>query len=635
MLLGLSLTLLGLLAAPEELAWPLDLPRELTSSFGEYRPGRFHAGIDLRTGEIGKPVRAAGDGHVSRIRCSPYGYGKAVYLQLDSGMTMVYGHLDDYRDDLRAYVRDAQHSARQYTVDLSPAPGQFRVKRGEIIAKSGDTGIGVPHLHWEIRGVDGRLINPRRLGISWPDQTRPILRGLLAIPQDPESTINGDVVPQKLPLKDLGNGTYTTDPVAVVGNFTFAVDVIDPVTGGAKLGIYSAETRLGDEIGFALHNDYLDYDTNESGKVAFYPYSPGGGPFLSLWRWPGNNAPSFASSPGTGWLAAPATPGEATITLADFLGNTATLRIPLTPGRPDIPTPTAANGGAGRAWLDACEQYAVISARFEQPEATAPRAFLTRDGAKTEIAVLRAGGRTFRAPFNISHGQQATLTLEHPRIPPFTREIYAYRAGEAQKPASSGGFTLTPAKDSPFGVLYLSIADAPTPPRDPIRRLGPAWHVWPDDAPIAAPVQISLPMPDGAEDPARVAIYRNRGGGWTALTTKRQDGRLTAQTDRFGVFAVLEDTLPPVIANLSPDAKTPITSRRPHIRATISDIGSGIAAYDVTCGDQWLLTAYDPEKSTLEWERDKDLPTGQQTLRIQVRDTAGNQHTLERLLNIP
>lgn len=41
--------------------WPLDLPtRYLTSDFMEYREGRFHAGIDLKTdGRTGWAVRAA------------------------------------------------------------------------------------------------------------------------------------------------------------------------------------------------------------------------------------------------------------------------------------------------------------------------------------------------------------------------------------------------------------------------------------------------------------------------------------------------------------------------------------------------------------------------------------------------
>ena len=82
------------LGADSTLQWPLDLPPELSSSFAEYRTGRFHAGIDIRTAGIGREVHAAGDGHISRVRCSPWGYGKAVYLQLDTGQTVVYAHLD-------------------------------------------------------------------------------------------------------------------------------------------------------------------------------------------------------------------------------------------------------------------------------------------------------------------------------------------------------------------------------------------------------------------------------------------------------------------------------------------------------------------------------------------------------------
>ncbi len=46
----LFLVLAVLVQTPAETyCWPLDIPRQLTSSFAEYRPGRFHAGIDLRT----------------------------------------------------------------------------------------------------------------------------------------------------------------------------------------------------------------------------------------------------------------------------------------------------------------------------------------------------------------------------------------------------------------------------------------------------------------------------------------------------------------------------------------------------------------------------------------------------------
>ncbi|MFP4192555.1 MAG: M23 family metallopeptidase, partial [Candidatus Hydrogenedentota bacterium] len=85
-------------AAPQEdtYHWPLDVDPVLTSSFGEYRTGRFHAGIDLRTYGIGQPVRAPEDGEVVRVRTSPYGYGKALYIRLADGNTAVFAHLDRF-----------------------------------------------------------------------------------------------------------------------------------------------------------------------------------------------------------------------------------------------------------------------------------------------------------------------------------------------------------------------------------------------------------------------------------------------------------------------------------------------------------------------------------------------------------
>ena len=86
-------------AAPSGYVWPLKLDPQLTSSFAEYRPGRFHAGIDLRTNGVGREVFAASDGYVSRVRCSPYGYGKAIYLQMNDGNSVVYAHLSSYYPD--------------------------------------------------------------------------------------------------------------------------------------------------------------------------------------------------------------------------------------------------------------------------------------------------------------------------------------------------------------------------------------------------------------------------------------------------------------------------------------------------------------------------------------------------------
>ena len=64
-----------------EYQWPLAAPKALTSTFGEYRPGRFHAGLDIKTwGKEGYPILAVDDGYVWRVRTSPWGYGRAIYF---------------------------------------------------------------------------------------------------------------------------------------------------------------------------------------------------------------------------------------------------------------------------------------------------------------------------------------------------------------------------------------------------------------------------------------------------------------------------------------------------------------------------------------------------------------------------
>ena len=84
-------------ATPVDLLWPVALDPGISSSFCDYRDGRFHAGIDVRTyGREGIACLAVGDGYVSRVRASSRGYGKALHLTLDSGVQVVYAHLAEF-----------------------------------------------------------------------------------------------------------------------------------------------------------------------------------------------------------------------------------------------------------------------------------------------------------------------------------------------------------------------------------------------------------------------------------------------------------------------------------------------------------------------------------------------------------
>jgi murein DD-endopeptidase MepM/ murein hydrolase activator NlpD len=129
---------------------PLDPPLRLSGSFGEYRPGHFHAGLDFATGgQVGEPVYASLPGRVVRVRASGTGYGRSVYLQADDGRLLVYGHLDAFDEPLASYVAEVQDSAGEYEQDLWPDPARFRLSAGQRLGWSGRSGTGAPHLHFE------------------------------------------------------------------------------------------------------------------------------------------------------------------------------------------------------------------------------------------------------------------------------------------------------------------------------------------------------------------------------------------------------------------------------------------------------------------------------------------------------
>ena len=149
----------------QDYIWPTDASELLTSSFAESRSGRFHAGIDVKTwGRTGYKIFAIRDGYISRIRVSPFGYGRALYLTLDTGEIVVYGHMEKFRDDIEAYVKEQQKARNNYEIQLYPKSTQFPVKQGDVLGLTGDSGVGYPHLHFEMRDASSNPINPLNRG---------------------------------------------------------------------------------------------------------------------------------------------------------------------------------------------------------------------------------------------------------------------------------------------------------------------------------------------------------------------------------------------------------------------------------------------------------------------------------------
>jgi hypothetical protein len=165
---------------------PIDIPFLLAGNYGEPRASHFHMGMDIRTNEKeGMPVHALADGYVSRIGVSPYGYGNALYITYPNGFTSVFGHLQRYNEAITAIVRKEQYAKQQFAIDIMLKPGEVPVHKGDLVAYSGNTGgSGGPHLHFEMRDVLERTINPLNFGYTSADHVPPLIGAVKFYPKD-------------------------------------------------------------------------------------------------------------------------------------------------------------------------------------------------------------------------------------------------------------------------------------------------------------------------------------------------------------------------------------------------------------------------------------------------------------------
>lgn len=246
---------------------PLDIPIYLSGNFAELRKNHFHTGLDIKTkGVEGLKIYACADGWLRRAKKSPYGYGNVLYIDHPEGYTTVYAHLQKFSSKIEAAYKAAQKEKQIAHLDMYPDSGAVWVKKGEVIALSGNSGSsGGPHLHFEIRErKTEKPLNPYLFGFIIKDNIKPDIRGIYLY-----GFSNDSIAPSL--IRELNSGSRTgiisisnqTITSKYYGNMALAVHSTDRLNGSGNIcGIYNLKLLVNDELIFEQEMEKLDFNTN-------------------------------------------------------------------------------------------------------------------------------------------------------------------------------------------------------------------------------------------------------------------------------------------------------------------------------------------------------------------------------------
>jgi|GEM_PF-1726636 len=634
----------------DSLYWPMKNSRTLAATFGEYRPGHVHMGLDIRSRNgndavvSGLPVYAVGDGYISRIKIRFNGYGKTLYLQLKDGKSAVYAHLDSFTPPLQEYILNIQWDSLSYEQDFFLPDTLFPFKKGDVIAFSGRSGTKLAHLHFELRSRMEIALNPLAYGLYVDDTTTPSFAKFAVIPVSSEAEIDGDCRPAT--FKVLGGRPgfyYIASTPKVYGKIGLAVDSYDRADDAPNpLAVYSLELSLNQQTIFSVRYDSCDYQSFSQIDIDRDPYlkRQGKGILSRLFAPPGCDLPFYTGQGIIDTRGYPPGIYEFAVEAADYYGNAVTLTGKLNfQAEPQIPAAAvlsnfdaAAPLGDSTAPSNArCSmEFFTDYIRFVSPADT-PR-FYWEDGGQVQLNFTSGkGAKIARINYNgIAPGKAFLQDFSGSLLDScYIAPIYPGEGGCLTSP--DGNLSLTFPPGGVFDTLFAALRETTLPALslDIEPASGKAYRLEPQWAPLKKSAVIKWRCPD--YQPQTGIYYLNGGNRPVFLGCGKDSAFVTASCKNLETLALLNDRYPPELRLRSPNLKNPLRKRQPVFHFAVSDNLSGLDSKSLRgeLDGIWILTEYDPPRSAIYAYFREPLTAGKHSLVMTIADRCGNEFKRE------
>jgi len=660
------------LAHASNYLWPIEGYRDLTGTFGEFRYGHFHAGIDISTrGKTGIPVRAIEPGFVYRIRTSPAGYGRAVYIRLKDGNIAVYAHLSRFTAKIERWIQRKQLENHDFSLDVYPETNTFPVRKGEVIGYSGESGNVPPHLHFELRENESQPINPLNFMEPASTNTRLCIAALAVNPLGIDSTVDESWETKVYPVEwDKAKRCYVVPQAITVWGECGIEVVAYGLSRGCRIGVRNIKLFVNDQLLTLLNYEsfsYAEFCRNYQ-VVDRELFLQGKGKFQRLYTMPKNSLPFYRLEGGKNGILSTASldaasglhPGQnqLKIIVEDDLKHERSLFVQLVAEPPffqnqtDQPCyrPDASDSFfedfQEESDITFFEDFLIVEATTTLALPFAPRCSLHQGGKELREISLFPGsrkncageyhyfGRCRLIPYADGPGH-IHLQFPFPKgktkgtIHPFVIQTVSPEKGGTVV-SDDGLARITFEPDEVATLIFPQVRKQPIPSPPPfLEPVGCSYQFTPLDQTFHPKATISLRYPELIENPEQVGIfYRDRDPKWHYLSSRNDVKKktITSKTPFFAEFALLRDAIPPVITPLLPDSGALVTSRNPKFSARLEDKGTGIDyGKTVMLFDGVKVPAeYIPKKHLFRFTPVEPLKSGSHTLRIITSDLVGN-----------